>query len=436
MRPRTVRRISVWKTGLRLWNGSLIARNQNFARLFLGESASYFGTAVSTVVIPLIAVLSVHATVFQMGVLGALQFAPYFFLGPASGVVADRYSRRRIGIIANGGRSLLLASLIALAVAGWLSLFALYSVTLIASSLAVFFDAAFWPLIHDVVGGDDLVDANSKLLSTQSASTVMGPGIGGVLVGILTAPIALVSNVLTYLFSAFQFARITLKEPPRAALKRDLGIREQLRSGIHLVLNNRILLLLQGASTTYNVSYQIIITGFFIFTARELGLSAFEVGAVFSAGGIGALGGSLLVPRLSRRMGIGKVLIAGMFLGNSAWLLLCLTRGHSALVSPIMFVMLLLDGIGNGLTNALFITIRQLTTPKEILASSMASSRTISYGMVPLGALLGGLLGSAIGVWPTLVVGAFGAFVSSFWVLFPPIPQIKQMTSGHGTERF
>ena len=405
---------------------SIMNRNPNFRRLFFGESVSYFGAQVSLIVLPLLAAFTLHASAFEMGILGALQFAPYFFLSPIAGVVADRHGLRRIGVMANAGRAILLGSVTLLAVEGLMSIDALYAVTLGVSCLGVFFEAAFWPFVHTVVEENDLVDANSKLISTQSAASVMGPGVGGFLVSLLTAPLAVLINVVSYAFSAYQMRRITVKEGRRTE-NEGPSARGELAEGFRIVLRNRILLSLLGEATTYNVFYQMILAAFFLYAGLQLGFSYSTIGIIFSIGGVGSLLGSFLVPKLVTRVRTGRLLLVGMFVGNSAWLLFALVRGPTQLAFPMISVLLLLDGVGSGLANVLTISIRQSTIPREMLARGMASYRTFSYGVVPLGALCGGFLGSTIGLWETLVVGAVGVFASSFWVLFSPVSGISSV---------
>ena len=410
-------------------NNSIIERDANFRRLFLGESVSYFGTNVSTVVLPLVAVLSLHASVLQMGVLGALQFAPYLLLSPFAGIAADRHRRRRIGVIANAGRAVMLGSIAVLAIIGLLSMFSLYVIALLVSSLGVFFDAAFWPFIRTLVQESDLVDANSKLISTQSAATMVGPGIGGILVEAFTAPVAMLANAASYLFSTLQLVRIQVAEETQDVDGRATSLGRELSRGFHVIFRSRVLLGLLGEMTTYNMFFQMIIAIFFVYTVRQLEMSTFWIGAALSFGGVGALAGATLVPRIAARVAVGRMLLSAMFVGNSAWLMLALLHTPGALDFPILALMFLLDGFGSGVANVLTISIRQTAIPKDILGSGMASGRTIGYGIAPMGALLGGVLGSTMGLWPTLVVGAVGIFASSFWVLFSPVPRIRTLTT-------
>ncbi len=392
---------------------------RDFVKLWAGQSVSLVGTQVTALALPLTAVLVLGAGAGQMGLLGAASFLPFVLITLPAGAWLDRRGRRPAMIAADLGRAALIA-LIPLAYGlGMLRFELLLAVAFGVGVLTVIFDIGYLSHVPSLVEPEQLSRANARIATSTSAAEVAGPGMGGALVSALGAPVALVADAVSYLFSGLAIATIRRPEPnPVPSPRRDLV--QEVVQGLRLTFGSRILRAFAAEAASFNALEQIILAVFFLFAVRELGMTPALIGLTTSLGAIGSLAGSIVANRLADRLGIGPTIVASMLIACAAPLLLPFATG------PLMIaVSMFLSGFGVAVSNVHVVTVRQSVTPEELLARMNASYRTVTYGAIPIGALIGGALGEAIGLRPTLLVGALCLLAAPLWVIRSPVMRVK-----------
>jgi len=402
-------------------------RHRDFLKYWAGETVSLFGTQVTALALPLTAVLILQATPAQMGILGAAQFAPFLLITLFAGVWTDRRRRRPILIGANLGRAVLVGMIPLSAFLGVLRMDHLYTVAFLVGILTVFFDVAYLSYVPTLVSREQLIEANSKLQVSASAAEISGPGVAGVLVELVTAPFALVVDALSYLASAIGLVLIRKPEPAprRAGSGRNLW--REIGEGLRVTFGNRYLRAIAAEAATYNMFNQVMLTVFVLYATRDLKLTPGILGLIFMAGSIGSLMGALWAERAARRFGIGPTIIGAMVLGCSAPLLIPLASGSAAVVILLLALAYGLGGVGVTVSNVHVVSLRQTITPDRLLGRMTASYRLVVFGAIPVGALIGGGLGEAIGLRATLAVGAVGLLFAVLWVVFSPVSKLREL---------
>jgi MFS family permease len=283
--------------------------HRDFRKLWAGETVSLFGSEVTELALPLVAVLVLEADAGQMGLLAAARFAPFLLITLPAGVWVDRRRRRPVLIGSNLGRALLVGLVPLLSGLGLLRMGHLYAISFAVGTLTVMFDVAYQSYLPSLVDREQLVEGNSKLQASASAARVGGPGLGGLLVQLVGAPRALLLDAASYVISAASLLAIRNQEPdppadrdgePRAGLRREIG------EGLAVTYRNPVLRSMAGLAATYNLFEGAVLALLVLYATRELGLSAGLIGLVVSAGSLGALAGTALTGRLERRLGVGR----------------------------------------------------------------------------------------------------------------------------------
>lgn len=405
-------------------------RNPDFLKLWAGETISFFGSKITFLALPLTAIMTLGATAGEMGILGALELAPFLLITVFAGVWIDQQRRRPILIIANLGRALVLGLVPLLAYLDMLTMNRLYVIGFAQGVLQVFFDLAYQSYLPSLVTQKQLVEGNSKLQLSASVAEVGGPGLAGVLIDLLTAPIALLFDALSFVASAVGLILIRRREPtpePDEAESR-WSLWRKIRKGFGVVLGNPFLRACAGEATTYNLCYMIISTVFVLYVTRELGISASILGVIFSTASIGALLGASATKWISERFGLGKTTVFSAAIACGAFLLVPLATSDSPLSVGLLIFAHILIGFGVVICNIQTVSLRQTVTPDRLLGRMNASYRFFIFGIGPLGALIGGGLGELIGLRATLAVGAIGMQAAWLWLVFSPVPQLRQLT--------
>jgi MFS family permease len=403
--------------------------NRDFVRIWTGETISLLGSQVTAFALPITAVLVLGASPGQMGLLAALAFLPFVVVTLPAGVWIDRHRRRPVLIAANLARGGLLATIPAAAMLGVLRMELLYVVAFSVGVLTVAFDVAYLAYVPSLVEHDRLTTANGRLQASASAAQIGGPGLAGILVAIIGAPLAVVLDAVSYLASAGFLLGISSNEPPPEPSRTDqFGQRHvisEIREGLRVTFGDPRLRAVAAEAATYNALYQMIEVVILLYLTRQLGLNPATIGILFATGAVGALVGSVVAGRLGERFGVGRALTASMVLGCSAPLLLPLAGGSAPVTLALLGASFLLGGFGVAISNVHAVSIRQSVTPDRLLGRMNASYRTLVYGAIPLGAVAGGLLGEVIGLRETLVVAAVGLLFAPLWVVRSPIPAMR-----------
>lgn len=402
-------------------------RHTEFLKLFTGQTISQFGTQVSQLAIPLTAALVLNASPAQMGLLAAFEFAPFLLLSLLAGVWVDRMRRRPILIVADVGRAVLLGSIPLAAVLGALTMEQLYLVSLLAGVLTVFFDVAYQSYLPVLVSREHLVEGNSKLEVSRSIAQIAGPGIAGALVQVITAPLAVMVDALSYVASVISLLFIHIAEPPSLRSGGKTGsVWYELREGLAVVLGNPLLRSIAGCTGTSNLFGNGLQAVYILYVTRELGLPPAVVGLILAVSGPGALLGALLAGKLADSFGLGRTIAGAILLGGLANVLIPLAAGPQ----PVAVAMLMITSFVTGVTNPVYninqVSLRQAITPDSLQGRMNASMRFLVWGAIPIGALLGGALGQVFGLWPTIVAMVVAELSAPAWIIFSPVLQLRR----------
>ncbi|SED39630.1 Predicted arabinose efflux permease, MFS family [Streptomyces sp. TLI_105] len=405
-----------------------LLRERTFRRYWTGQTVSLVGDQISLIAIPLAAVLVLGADATAMGLLKTAELLPALLLNLPFGAWADRQaSRRRAMIAADLGRAALILSLPVAYALDTLTLGQLYAVAFGIGALTVLFEVCNVTLFVTLVPTERYVQANSLVNGSRSMAWLAGPGVGGLLVQFLTAPFALVADALTYLVSAGYLARIAPVEPAPAPVAKG-----HFTEGLRWVVRERSMRALFAASGTIQFFNYMFSTIFVLYATTELGLGAGLLGLVLAAGAVGGLLGAVWSGAVVRRVGVGTSLVAG-FLGFTLPLLLVpLADGPLPLVAGVLFAAEFLSCLGVMLADIAAGSFQMALIPDAVRARVMGAYRTLNHGFRPLGALVGGLLGTAIGLRPTLWIATAGAVLAVLWLLPSPLPRTRELPAREG----
>ncbi|MFE1552406.1 MFS transporter [Streptomyces sp. NPDC058718] len=400
-----------------------LLRERTFRRYWTGQTVSLVGDQISLIALPLAAVLILGADAAEMGWLKTAELLPALLLNMPLGAWADRQARRRRAMIAADlGRAALMLTLPVAYALDALTLGQLYAVAFGIGALTVLFEACNATLLVALVPTDRYIQANALVNGSRSMSWLAGPGIGGVLVQVLTAPFALVADALTYVVSAGYLARVKAVEPPPAPVAKG-----HFTEGLRWVLRDSSMRALFASSGTVQFFNYMFHTLFVLYATAELDISAGLLGLILGAGAVGGLIGAACSGAVVRRIGIGASLVVG-FLGFTLPLLLIpLADGPLPLVVAVLFVAEFLSCVAVMIVDIAAGSFQMAVIPDAIRSRVMGAYRMLNHGFRPLGALTGGMLGAAIGLRPTLWIATGGAVLAVLWLLPSPLPRMREL---------
>jgi MFS family permease len=413
-----------WASLLRMARTATLWRHRDFRLLWAGETISHFGTAVSAIALPLVAVTVLAVTPFQMGLLTAAETAAFLLVGLPAGAWLDRMRRRPVMLAADVARGLLLLSVPLAWWADLLTYWQLLVVALLVGLGTVFFDVAYQSYLPSLVGRELLIEGNSKLESTRSLSHVTGPAIGGGLVQLLGATTAVLVDAVSYFVSAAALARVRTPEPEPAPAEHPL-LRTQIAEGLRFVLRHPLLRPITGSTASFNFFNGIQAAVIVLFLARELGLSPGTIGLLFTAGGIGGLLGAVTSAWVARRVGQARIIWLSVLVTSPFGLLIPIAEADWRIA--LIFVADVAIGYGVVVYNVAQVSFRQAICPDRLLGRMNASIRFLVWGIMPLGGLAGGLLGEWLGVRGALWVAMSGQALSVGWVLASPLRTMRDL---------
>jgi MFS family permease len=400
-------------------------RVANFRRLWFGSTVSWFGSEIGELALPLLAIITLSASAAEVGILRAAQFLPFLLATLPFGVLVDRRNRLPLMVGADVGRFVLIGTIPVLVWIGAAHMEVLYLIVFAAGSLTVLYQLADFAFLPRVVTTTQLLDANGKLAASQSAAETSGKGVGGLLVQAVSAPFAVLLDALSYLLSAVSLRRITVDESSFATPGGATTARRDIAEGLREVFRNRYVRPLLGEATTFNFFNEIFILGLLLYTVRNLDVSPALLGLVFTAGGVGTFLGAWYGARITGLLGYGRALLATMFLGNTAPIGVLLVTGPGAGTMPIFCTVFFLIGLGTGLANVHAVSLRQTAIPGELQGRVNAAYRLFSWGAVPIGAGVGGLLAAWLGGHGAMLIGAFGLPLATLWVAISSVPRLR-----------
>jgi MFS family permease len=401
-------------------------RQPDFLKLWAGETVSLLGSQVTLLAMPLTAAMTLQATPLQMGALGTIQYIPWLLVGLVAGVWVDRLRRRPVMIAADLGRMVLLGLVPFAALAGILRMEHLYIVGFLVGIMNVFFDVAYTAYLPTLVERDRLVEGNSRLQVSASIAEIGGPGLAGGLVQLVTAPVAIAADALSFLVSALSLAWIGASEPRSMSTDGPGSIPAEIREGLRFVFSNPVLRAFALASVTCNFFVDVHLAVFVLYATRELGISPMVLGSVYAVGSVGGLVGSLFAGRLVRWLGLGPVIIGAQTVVTLAVLAIPLSGRQLSLAVPLIALAEALWGFAVVVYVVNTVSLRQVITPNKLQGRVTASLRFVTWGIAPPGFLLGGLLGEMIGLKATLLVAVAGPLLSVVWLLLSPVPGLRE----------
>lgn len=399
-----------------------LLRDPEFLKYWSSHTIYGFGFPIASLAIPIIAVSSLNAGPVEMGYLSAAGTLAFLAVGLPAGVIVDRSRRLPLMIALDVLGAGILALVPLAALMGVLRIELLYGVEFLFGCVGVIATVAFQAFLPTLVGRDRLVEANGRVQLSASAGHVAGPGVGGVLIQVFSAPFAIVATVLSSLVGVTLLALIRVQEP--APRPRDRSMLAEVREGLEIVTSDRTIRAIMLCGTTHNVfSNGMLVALYVLFATRELQVQPAELGLVFAAAGPGSIIGSLLATRVPRMIGLGPAIGAMQLLTGAARLAMPVAALAAAAVPP--FVTLaageFLLAIVRTIFNVNQLSLRQSITPDHQQGRMNASIRFVMWAAVPFGALLGGFLGERIGLLPAIWIGVAGTTLAALWILLTPV---------------
>ena len=408
-----------------------LLRHPDFLRLWSAETVSQLGSQVSLLAIPFVAIEIIGATTFEVALLGVIDMLPFLLIGLPAGVWVDRLRRRPILVAGDLGRAIALATIPVAYALGVLTIAQLYLVGFVVGTLTVFFDVAYQSYLPSLVERDQLTEGNAKLEISRAGAQVVGPGLAGALIGAFRAPFAILLDALSFAASALFILAIHRQEPaperPVDARGQHTGMRREMAEGLRYVLGHRYLRPIALCTGTANLFGTIALSILLVYAVRELRMTAAAVGLAFSIGSLGALLGAFGATRIARIMGVGPTIVAYSSIVGPAWLPLALVPAGAS--TAVLIGLLALAGFVGGISAVVYnvnqVSLRQAITPERMQGRMNATMRWIVWGTIPIGGILGGALGTAIGLRETILVGAIGMSFAFVPVLFSAVRSVR-----------
>ncbi len=401
----------------------LLRENVNFRRYFVGQSVSLLGDQITTIALPLTAVLALHATAAEMGALTTAYLVPNLLFALHFGVWIDRRGRRRqTMLLADVGRALLTATIPVAYAVGQLTWAQLYVVAFLLGTLSVAFYVAYGSVFQTIVPREDYVAANSLLNGTRGASFFVGNSLGGTLVQLLRGPYALAVDAVSFVWSAFFLGRIDAEEPPGAPPESG-GV----GAGMRWIRDHSIVRAELLGVATLNLFNFMFFALFMLYATRSLHVRPATLGFVLGIAAVGTLAASYFTGAIARRIGLGPAFILGCFAFPAPLILVPAARGPYWLVLVFLFVAELLSGIGLMLLDILAGTINAAFIIPTMRARVSGAFQVVNYGVRPVGTALGGALGATIGVHTTLWIATVGALAGLVFLLPSPIRTLRDL---------
>lgn len=428
-------------------------RHGNFLNLWASETISQFGTQFSGLAIPFTAYLltasqPINVVSLEFGLLQALGLLAFPLFALFIGVYVDRHRKRRIMVLANLGRCLSLGLIPIAALTGTLysiGLPLLYLVSFLIGLLTVFFDISYQAILPFLVDRKQLVEGNSKLEASRSSAQLVGPGIAGAviqIVGVARAPLVMAIDALSYLGSASFLARLRSEEPIKTPTT---TVWHDLKEGLAVVLNNQMLRSIAGSTATSNLFSAALFPIFILYLIRELNFSPGLLGLIFAVGSSGALLGVVVASKLARRFGVGPIIVASMlvsgiaaspyFIVNKSLAFTVFSTGPLWVLGTLKLdfntILIMIAGFlgtfGGVVYNINQVSLRQAIVPLRLQGRMNASMRWIVWGTLPLGAIVGGLLGSYLGLRTAIGLAVLGESLAFLWVLLSPVRSLQRI---------
>jgi MFS family permease len=409
----------------RFWFKSGLWRHGDFMRLWSAQTISQFGTQVTFLALPLAAIVVLDAGAFEVAVLGALEWTPWLLFSLPVGAWVDRVLRKPVLVVADVGRALVLISVPLAYGFDALTIWQLYGVGFATGVLTVFFDVAYQSYLPSLVERDQLEEGNSKLEISRSGAQLAGPGFAGVLVDLVTAPVAILADAISFLVSALFLATIRREEAAVERPSEPTRLHVEILEGVRYVLTHPYLRPSMAFVALSNFFGTVMFSILLVYAVRDLDLGPAAIGLIFALGNVGFLAGAALSTRISNRFGVGATMVGSAVLVG--WPLLLVPLAPENAAPPFLVAAFTLAGFGGVVFNVTGLSLMQAITPNRLLGRMNASRRFVVWGVIPLGSLAGGALATVIGLRPTLFVGAIGGCLAFVPILFSPVRSVMRI---------
>jgi len=398
--------------------------HHDFRQLWIGDTISQFGTQVSVIALPYLAVTVLGADEFEMGILGTLEFLAFLVIGLPAGAWVDRWRRKRVLIANDIVRAIALGTLPLAYVFDVLTLGQLFVVAVVTGTATVFFDVAYQSYLPSIVERHQITEGNSKLEISRSTAQVGGPGLGGLMIKLLGAPLMIAVDAASYLLSAFFVARIRHEEPPHDRTARR-ALRVEIAEGVRFVAKHPLLRRIAACTSLFNFFSSMTASLLILYMVRDLDLEPGVIGLVFSAGAVGGLLGAFAATPFAKLVGEGRAIPIGAALSVPFMFFTPLAAFGPAV--PLLIV----GGLGMSFAivvyNVTQVSFRQRMCPPHLLGRMNATIRFLVWGTMPIGAFLGGAIGAASGVLTVLWVAAFGSILAALPVVISPLIGMREL---------
>lgn len=417
-----------------------LINDPGFVRLWAAETISHLGSNFSHLAMPIVAIQLLNAGPMEIALINLADTLPFLVLGLLVGALIDRLPRRGVLIVGDLGRALLLLTLPVSYVFGFLSIPQLIIVGFLLGTLTVFFDVAYQAYLPSLIPKEDLVEGNSKLEFSRSAAGLLGPSLAGALIALVKAPLAVVIDAISYLISALFLFSIkphheSVAEQNDSAAPKRVTPRGSLRSdivaGLRFVFGHPALRTIGGATATSNLFGSIAGTVTMLFAYNELGLSVAFIGFAATLGSAGGLISAILADTISKRLGVGRTIVLTIpWTGPLVAVLAFCQPGNDVLNGLVIGGGFFAGAASGTLYNINQVSLRQALTPPEMAGRMNATMRWFVWGTMPIGSLIGGVLGTSLGLRETLLIGGIGGTLAFIPLLFGPVWGIKEMPTG------
>jgi MFS family permease len=404
-----------------------LLQHRDFLHLWTAQTLSMLGTEATALAIPLLAVVTLQASAFDMGVLALAASLPAPLFGLVAGVWTDRVRRRPILVGADLGRAVLLGTVPLAVFLDLLTIPYLCAVLVIVAFFTIWFDVAHASLLPALVTREQLVEGNSKLEISRSGAMIAGPGLAGLLIQAISAPVAILMDAFSYLVSAVLLVRIrTVEVPPeRATFKSPVW--KEAREGFRAVRQDRRLATMALSLSVFNLFSSMLNALFILFAVRELDIEAAALGLIFAVGSAGFPVGAAAAGWIARKIGVGWAIIYGAVISDLALLLIPLAGIMPDAAVPLLIASRVIAMLTGPVTAINQLSLCQSLTPHRLLGRVNATMLVLALGLAPLGALMAGGLGEIIGLQATVTVAAIGVQAGFVVLLVSPLRTLARV---------
>lgn len=407
---------------------------RDFRTLWFSLTITHFGGQVTFLALPLTAAILLNASPLEMGILTAVEALPYTLFGLFTGVMIDRSRKLKLIILADVGRGLALLMVPVAAWLGFLSMSILYVVGFLVGVGGIIGWAAYQVFMAERVGNEHLVEANAGIALSDSASSLIGPGIAGAIIHWLTAPFAILLDAISFFASAWLLRGIPPKESDAPALRPSgeqgfalAGIWADAKEGMKMILGHAVLRSIGFTLMLWNILKHAYIAIVILFASRDLALSPGKIGALFMIAGVGFLTASATCQWFNRRFGVGYVMLLGLTLTGLAWLAVASVIANEWVAIQLGAALFLMD-LGAMLFFINYLSLRQAATPAHLRGRVTSTLIFMAVSLAPVGSLLGGVLGSWLGLRATIAIcGGCGLALGLFLLKWSPLGAMREM---------